>query len=1194
MGKSDSPFLLVPFLALVALIYPMALNVRTPAAARESSPDTRLTTSGKQGQVNPAKADGGHHRAAQLIEEYLDAQPGAPEWNKKDPRAGYTLDLIIATVPDPIDSRLPYFFDSFLDSIQWAGESAGYVLDRFDIAWRERPDGNKQAGDPRHLTDYEREPSILLFRNPGARKLLLVFLVGETPTSGIHKLAMASALQQVASFFPWGPDHSELPNPFPQPVVSGSASVIKVLGPSFSGSSASLEFALQAWLEQSSKLSGARQIRFRIVSGTATAVAPEDFAQIGNGDQASFNAVVPPDADSMQELIEYLQSFGQHKIAILSEWNTAYGQRVRKAAAKAFPEVLTLPFPLHISQLRTASEKARRSKQPATSDVSPSASASTPLPLSEEDNFTPKETPPFFSSLEASSAQLVLSNLLSTLSREDIHAVGILATDVRDTIFLSHEIRQHCPATLLFTLTSDLLYTHPDASSSTQGMLFVTPYPLFNLNQLWTPPFAGRKSRLQFPNQAGEGVYNAMLALLDREQDMLEYGPPFPGFGVADRRPALWVMAVGRQGPLPVKVLDWSDAKGYTLAVRRRAGQARPHNGKRKPTARGVYTPEAVFAVVVMSLFLSALSLLLIRQYVPTTLLKPAGRSNWLARQMGDPVSPQYRPQSRLYLFAACVALVSFYLLVLAAFSLPGIAAFRLGLNVEFPGWPSLVICILAIGVATQIGAIAVLGHALWTAPLQQTRLPLEVRAVILSGSLAGLFLALYLAGSWLRTAWQSRSEGFFVYLRAFDLGSGLSPLVPLFCVAAAAFLWGFCSFRRLRMIDGLQSVESRNPDAPFSSLLDLGTNSFAGTTDLERSVSDLLEGASAVSTWWYVAMLSVAILAGFYFFFYRFVRSFESGAFFILFGSVFFIVYWGLAMEFARLWLLWRRFSRLLRRLSWHPMRAAYARYHKRFQGFFRVDFAMPPPTFTVLGFSVDQAEQLLISAKVLAASESVQGSDRGELDQWISDGEPEVHSAGQSLSAALRADAQGDWRLSLVKRSEAQHALAKLTRALARLLEPHWRLRGHPSPLADENPQVNSFLGLGEEFLAGRAVLFISYVLPSLRNLGAFVLTGLLLMLFSVIAYPFQPRDQFLLFNWVVILCFVGAALVILLQVERDVVLSLLNGTAPGQVTVTRQFVFRIFMYVLLPVLALLSAQFPATVGQIASLIGVAAGHN
>ena len=57
------------------------------------------------------------------------------------------------------------------------------------------------------------------------------------------------------------------------------------------------------------------------------------------------------------------------------------------------------------------------------------------------------------------------------------------------------------------------------------------------------------------------------------------------------------------------------------------------------------------------------------------------------------------------------------------------------------------------------------------------------------------------------------------------------------------------------------------------------------------------------------------------------------------------------------------------------------------------------------------------------------------------------------------------------------------------------------------------------------------------------------------------------------------------VFIQMNRDAVLSSLNGTAPGQINWDREFVFRILIYVIFPLLALLGAQFPQTVGQILS---------
>ena len=150
-------------------------------------------------------------------------------------------------------------------------------------------------------------------------------------------------------------------------------------------------------------------------------------------------------------------------------------------------------------------------------------------------------------------AELTLSNLLSTISREQYGYVGIVATDVRDATFLAREVRDHCPATVLFTLNSDLLYAYPDVNSATRGMIIVTPYPLFNLEQLWTYGYGGGKTRLQFSNQASEGVYNATLALLHQDAKLVDYGTPLAAIGNADaaklHKPALWLTAIGAGSP---------------------------------------------------------------------------------------------------------------------------------------------------------------------------------------------------------------------------------------------------------------------------------------------------------------------------------------------------------------------------------------------------------------------------------------------------------------------------------------------------------------------------------------------------------------------------------------------------------------------------------------------------------------------
>jgi hypothetical protein len=392
-------------------------------------------------------------------------------------------------------------------------------------------------------------------------------------------------------------------------------------------------------------------------------------------------------------------------------------------------------------------------------------------------------------------------------------------------------------------------------------------------------------------------------------------------------------------------------------------------------------------------------------------------------------------------------------------------------------------------------------------------------------------------------------------------------------------------------MIDGMRPTVGASSGEGV--LLGAKTASFESVEALELKVRERLEGASAFSTRLYYSLISTGLLVWIYLFFFPFVPSYEGRGFYFLFGWAFFLVYSALTAEFGRLCLLWGDLRRLLQCLALHPMRDAYGRYRESFPGLPRIDLAIPLHTFAVLSFSVDQAERLLRMASSLVSSPGLAEDERQMLESWIPGAQPAVLAASKNLSEALKCDTAGQWRLAIGERSRCQEDLGRLTRMTAEFLEPSWRPENLSQSASKELPELQTFQKLGEEFLAGRAVLLMSYVLPSLRNLGLFVLSGLLLMLFSVISYPFLQQNLFLAFNWVVILSFVTLTLVVLLQIERDAVLSMLNGTTPGQVTLTRQFTFRVLTYVMIPIFALLSAQFPNTVGQIVSWFSTTQGH-
>jgi hypothetical protein len=1211
--------LVFTLLAALAVLYPVTTATRPPAQA---STQASGSSHDKSDSASTPPANQNFPLARDLVSEFLfsnnQSHPPSPS-PAKEP--GYSIDFLIATVPEPISSRLPHFFDGFVESLQSAAEASGYTLDRFALPWVEKEDGARDDSPLWQTRLFESVPGLILLRNPQDRKLLLIFLVGETPTTGIHKQAMFSALDQTAQFYSWDPKHAELPAGFPQ--VSDPAAALRIMGPSFSGSAMSLRFVIDKW---SDSRGNPPAIRFRIISGTATAIDSTWLSQAAGG-HASFQATVPPDAETLQAVACYVGELGYSKIAILTESNTAYGQNATNQTVKkkggsgqtqgacedgqSAPDIISLPFPMDISRLRVAAS-VTTPQQAAGSGTASSKPIS--RHLSQQGGAEPREVIPSFSDLTVQSAELTLANLLSTIAREQYSYVGIVATDVRDATFLAREAREHCPATVLFTLNSDLLYAYPDVNSATRGMVIATPYPLFNLEQLWTYAYGGDKKRLQFANQAAEGVYNATLALLNQDSGMVDYGTPLAApsnpQAIKQHKPALWLTAIGSGESLPIRLLDWKDDGNYTYSPPSAAG-TRKSSGKLS-VGRGIYAENSVVAVIALNLFLAAISLMTIIQY-----WRPEKRgTGQISELLGDPASTAYWSECRLFLLCAAMSLLSLFLVVLAAFCLPFMTAKVLGSSLQTTLTPRIAAILAIVTLTLLLLAVHTLISALRKAPHDQRGSAPEVVFFALFGCAVVFLLASILGISWLESVNLWPAIGLFIHLRSFDLGGGLSPLLPLTCVALGACFWALCSFRRLRLLDVLRAMGTVEKSQPWLSFLSLDVPSFSGVRELENSIKHILESSSVISLRWYSLLLAVTIMVGHYFFDTRLVRALEPRPFYWLFEVAFIIVYWALLMEFLRMVFAWRSLHLLLRRLSWHPMLAAFKRYRGCRPNLAKMNLTHPPSSFAALECSTDQARRLMRSANALAVSSDIDQGLRESLRESIPMWETHVEGAAAQLREALRLEwtdssraeklppadpsrpkmrasrIQGNWRQSLKSLSHAHLSLFRIAQLLAKPLEEHWtstRMEAaHPAPAAKE------FFDQAEEFIVGRAVNFLAIVLPSLQNLGYFVLAGLLLMLLAVTSYPFQPRNEFLFFNWVVILSFVGTVFWIFMQMDRDTIFSLLNDTVPGQISFSRELVLRMLLYVAVPLMALLGAQFPESLRQILSIFTAAQGSS
>jgi hypothetical protein len=569
-----------------------------------------LEANGNRPHAPPAPATGpsGDSALATTSRTVLDAVDRAR-------KSGFSrVDFLIAAVPDPIDSAFAEDFDTHVAAIRLALEAGGYVSNVFVDPWAIDTEPSDNHVDPaQHRDRHRTEPGALLFRRTRdangttIRELFVVLLVGESPTWGVQTAALLRALDLINGIC--GP--SILHRDAAARAFCGTrtdrswSSLIRLLGPSASGAAESLRATVALWLADQispQPLAFPPKWRFEICSGSATSRSalrtlqndlPEEIQSLtGWSVPIKFGATINPDDRLWNFASTYLQTVLRapaEEIALLTESNTGYGQefptndrRPRTHETKApspdsaYNSPMTLAFPLNISQVR---------QRRGTADDS-SAGLALVLPhhfLSLDDRSTYRHTDTIgpHSGLTTNATDLALKNLLHTIATEPIHYVGILASDVLDGIFLAEQVHQEFPQVVIIFLTSNLLYLHEELTFL-NGALVASTYPLGEWTKRMSFPFAGDRLRLLFSSEYAQGTYNAVLSLTSDLQtddiyalnDFLDYSPPFvnPLAGNPNARfgPPLWMSVIegGEFWPLQTRSVGSEGTAGYVQTVK--------------------------------------------------------------------------------------------------------------------------------------------------------------------------------------------------------------------------------------------------------------------------------------------------------------------------------------------------------------------------------------------------------------------------------------------------------------------------------------------------------------------------------------------------------------------------------------------------------------------------------------------------
>jgi hypothetical protein len=490
---------------------------------------------------------------------WLDHVSEASRSLKRALAAPHRIDVIIATVPDPIDSGLGYFFDTHVEALRLGAEemrhlrpSPSYYRDRSWLPWddREPPSQHQTASaECRGST-----PGLMLFRGTSAAPgdgALALLLVGETPTTGLHVAAMVNALEAARRIT--------------CPDGEGCDDSIAILGPSFSGTASSLRLALQKW--SGSGEPTAKHIE--IVTGSATGSALPRLLDnkatpwLPAGYDVTFSATTAPDTASKCAYLAFLHyRLGVELdpavppsadptlrgVAFLHESGTEFGAsdaaRGGRSACRMSPEI-DASFPPHISVVRDAYEDLDH--RVVASD--PAMIHATSLDVSLRENGAPLDMESARSPKTTCAKDIALTTLLEEMAQEGVRHVAIDATDVADAIFLARKIRDVAPDVRLAFFESDALLLHPSLQSDLKGSLVVASYPFLGSDEFARVTHS-RHSHLAFENSASIATFNAMLALRGFDaSELYEYT-----FGSTQTALPMWVTAIGESRLVPLAV----------------------------------------------------------------------------------------------------------------------------------------------------------------------------------------------------------------------------------------------------------------------------------------------------------------------------------------------------------------------------------------------------------------------------------------------------------------------------------------------------------------------------------------------------------------------------------------------------------------------------------------------------------------
>jgi hypothetical protein len=1120
------------------------------------------------------------------------------------------LRFVIATLPDPLHTHQAVLFDQFAAAIQDAAQDEHYDFDSSWLPWEDEATSYALLADQEKAywkkEQSEQQPGIFLFRNPAETDGgLVVFVVGEDATHGIHKGQFQNAL---AWFEALVPDKAE------------RKKRLAILGPTFSGSLPSLTQLL--WdhpeLESLDVFSGS-------VSSEGGAAGFRD-----DNETVTFHSFVQSDKKMLTRFCTYMNwdNRDDESFAILSEDETAYGTDTTPGMHLRHPDsapctenALKLYYPRDISALRGAYQTKSIFGLQAGSQPS-DAQRSLPTDLADPAGKVRDSIRSYGGNQTPLEQEAFLLEIVAALRDLHAHYILLRGSNPLDQLFLANFLRRMYPSGRIVILTSDLLFIRERGSTGLNGTMTLTNYPLFPLARDWTEHEEVPAADRAFSSDTSEGTYIAFRVLLSsrslnggtidasrchlaheepldifvpevvcNKDPVPDYSPPYwvapdncsedhaNGPSCSYPGPATWLTVIGVNRFWPIASLT-DDSQ---LASDHGASQVQPD----EPGTTLTMPPgmKLFFAVLIaFSLFHAWCC------WYGSYTAKPNFRAHFAS--VGG-----WRHTVLVFFGSSLLAFIG----IVAAW---GCGAFFLPAYTGAQPWLALSSALTALGSALIVCVIAwlsIIGRTatVWrlSAPRQGKRIKdflienwfqnLRVSLIFLA------VLAFFGLHVWIWEHNLDVTDGALTYWRAMNLGSGVSPIVPQIALLVGLYFWFWLA------LHGLALFGSDHPRLPL--LRDLKIKIKNG--EQEEKCYDLLrmfsqQGAAKTieKAGMPLGKKTLRITAASFVLFLLASLAFGDGVFLRGLGpnrKALILMLWLLAcisLQLAEAWRLcelWQELRNLLTFLDRLPLRGTLA-----------VMQGISWSNVWKMGGNVLEVRYKVISRQLESMNHSIASLEEVEKDPKYADAI--VQSARDCLTdlKAMRAagfcfarwyqDAYRDPNAGdLTAFKRFQRSVAKASGVLlAQLLIPAWRKEKQSlivSPGADKeaatpstpNPAKEEYVRNAEEFVCLTYLGFIQNIIGRLRTLATTIMVLFFATTISLSAYPFDPR-QVLSAILIILFIALGIAVVkVYAEMHRDATLSYVTNTKPG--ALDPEFWFKVLGFGLAPLVGLLTRIFP-----------------